>query len=141
MTLTITGVSTAKNKLDVKGYGGGYVFATHPKNYNELVISSGISTLVQQGQPSIVLSGVASQLLGVQLGVYDQVAAQDNTTNDTYQNVMFVPLQAFGLGVGREVTVKAEEHSELQQVYWTATHRIVAKVLDNAAYVRVSCAQ
>jgi hypothetical protein len=143
MTLSLTGVSGAKNKLDVKGYGnqGPYVFAIHPKNYNELIISSGITTLTQQGQPSIALSGVASNLLGVQLGVYDQVAAQDNTTSDTYQNVMFVNQQAFGLGVGREVTVKAEEHSELQQVYWTATHRIVSKVLDNAAYVRVSCAQ
>ena len=70
-----------------------------------------------------------------------QVAAQDNTTNDTYQNVMFVSQQAFGLASAREVTIKAEEHSELQQLYWTATHRIAAKVLDNKAWVRVSCAQ
>ena len=141
MTLTLTGVSKGKNALDVQGYGGGYVFAVHPKNYNELIISSGISTLVQQGVPNITLSGVASTLLGVQLGVYDQMAAQDNTTNDTYQNVMFVPQQAFALGVGREVTVKAEEHSELQQLYWTSTHRIVSKVLDNKAWCRISCAQ
>lgn len=143
MTLTLTGVSKPKNALDVQGYGnqGPYIFAIHPKNYNELIIASGISTLAQQGQPSITLSGVASQLLGVQLEVYDQVAAQDNTTNDTYQNIMFVNQQAFGLGVAREVTVKAEEHSELQQVYWTATHRIVSKVLDNKSWCRVSCAQ
>ncbi len=141
MTLTLTGVSKCKNALDVQGYGGGYVFAVHPKNYNELIIASGISTLVQQGRPEITLSGVASQLLGVQLGVYDQVAAQDNTTSDTYQNIMFVPQQAFALGVGREVTVQAEPHSELQQIYWTSTHRIVSKVLDNKAWCRISCAQ
>ncbi len=143
MTLTLTGVSKPKNALDVQGYGaqGPYIFALHPKNYNELIIASGISTLVQQGVPNITLSGVASMLLGTQLEVYDQVAAQDNTTNDTYQNIMFVNQQAFGLGVAREVTVKAEEHSELQQLYWTATHRIVGKVLDNKAWCRVSCAQ
>ena len=141
MTLTLTGVSKGKNALDVQGYGGGYVFALHPKNYNELIIASGISTLAQQGAPNITLSGQASQLLGVNLAVYDQVAAQDNTTNDTYQNIMFVPQQAFALGVGREVTVQAEPHSELQQIYWTSTHRIVSKVLDNKAWVRISCAQ
>lgn len=143
MTLTITGVSKAKNALDVDGYGpqGPYVFAVHPKNLNELIISSGISTFVQQGMPEITRNGIMSGLLGVNLAMYDQVYARTNTTNNTYQNVMFVPQQAFALGVGREVTVKAEEHSELQQVYWTSTHRIVAKVLDNNAWCRVSCAQ
>lgn len=143
MTLTLTGVSKAKNALDVQGYGnqGPYIFAVHPKNFNELLISSGLATLASTGSPNIYLAGSLSQLLGVTIAVYDQVYAQDNTTNDTYQNVMFVNQQAFGLGVAREVTVKAEEHSELQQVFWTATHRIVGKVLDNKAYCRVSCAQ
>ena len=142
MTLTLTGVSKPKNALDVQGYGaqGPYIFAVHPKNFNELLISSGLSTLAATGAPNIYLAGQLSSLLGVTLAVYDQVATQTNTTNNTNQNIMFVNQQAFGLGVGREVTVKAEEHSELQQVYWTATHRIVSKVLDNKAWCRVSCA-
>lgn len=143
MTLTLTGVSVAKKALDVQGYmpQAPYTFALHPKNYNELIIASGISTFVQQGMPEVTRSGLLAALLGVNLVQYDQVHAQTNTSNNTYRNVMFVNQQAFGLGVAREVTVKAEEHSELQQLYWTATHRIVGKVLDNNAIVRVSAAQ
>lgn len=143
MTQTLTSISKAKNALDVQGYGpqGPYIYAMHPKNYNEFIISSGISTYAQQGIPTVTTQGIINSFLGVQLVEYDQVAAQDNTTNDTYQNIMFVPNQAFALGVGREVTIKAEEHSELQQLYWTATHRIIAKVLDNKAWCRISAAQ
>lgn len=144
MTLTLTGVSTAKNLLDVQGYanyGYPYVLGLHPKNYNELVISSGISTFAQQGIPEITRTGILQSLLGVQLVQYDQVYAMDNTTNDTYQNILFVPQQTYGLAAAREFTVKAEEHSELQQLYYTATHRIKASILDNKSWVRLSCKQ
>ena len=77
----------------------------------------------------------------MQLVQYDQVKAQANTTNATYRNIMFVPQQAAGLAVSRDLTIKAEEHSELQQLYYTSTHRIAGKIIDNKGWVRISCAQ
>jgi hypothetical protein len=145
MTLTITGVATAKKQLINAGYGGfPMVFCVHPKNYMELVISSGIDKFTQQGVPEITRTGLLESLLGVQIVQTNKVKAQDNTTNDTYRNVMFVPGETFGLAASRDLTVKAEEHSELQQLYWTATHRIKGKVFDSGGVdsaVRVSCAQ
>jgi hypothetical protein len=140
MTLTIDGVSAAKTALDVEGYGGEgpYVFAIHPKAYNELIVDSGIEVFTQQGIPEVTRTGMLQTLLGVQLMQCTQVKHKDNTTNDTYRNIMFVPGRSFALASGRELTIAVEPHSELSQFYWVPSHRIAGKCKDEASIARVS---
>ncbi|NOJ28297.1 MAG: hypothetical protein DA330_09840, partial [Nitrososphaera sp.] len=102
MTLTLTGLAYADAKLKSVGFTQTPVFAHHPTNFAQLLVSTGLATFVQQGMPEITRTGLMETLLGITMIRTDNIHAQDNTTNDTYRNVLFIPGVTFMLASSRD---------------------------------------
>jgi hypothetical protein len=143
MTFNKEGIIYGLKALATQGYdtsAGNVVLILHPKAFAELLNDSDLSTFYQQGQSQITATGALSQLYGVQIVVSPNVTAQNNTTNDTYRNIMFVK-GAFGIATARDMSMEAQRRNEVQQVVISGTQRIAVKTLDEKQVVRISSAQ
>lgn len=144
MTLTRTGLFAAKRLIQQQGHDvrpGNLVLFIHPKAYQELMLQTDLNNYYQWASPDITARGVLEMIYGVELVVTDHVKAQDNTTNDTYRNVMTVKGIALGLASARDITFEAQRRNELQQILITANQRVKGAVIDETATARISTAQ
>ena len=129
--------------LATQGYNtsrGNVVCILHPKAFAELLADSNLATYYQQGNANITATGALSELYGVQIVVSPNTIAQNNTTNDTYRNLMFVK-GAFGIASARDMAMEAQRRNEVQQVIISGTQRVAVKTLDEKQVVRISSAQ
>jgi hypothetical protein len=144
MTFKREGLLAAKRLIAQQGHDvspGNLVLFMHPKAYQELMLDTNLGNFYQYARPDVTETGVLEQLYGVDIVIADQVKAQDNTTNDTYRNVLAVKGVAFGLASAREVAMEAQRRNELQQLIISGTHRIKSVVIDETASCRISSAQ
>jgi hypothetical protein len=141
ITFKREGLLAAKRLIAQQGYDvspGNLVLFLHPKAFQELMLDTNLTNFYQYTRPDITAVGALEQLYGVDIVVADQVRLQDNTTNDTYRNVMAVKGVAFGMGAARNVTVEAQRRNELQSVILSGTHRVKSVVIDEKASCRIS---
>lgn len=143
LTFKREGLLAAKRLIAQQGYDaspGNLVLFMHPKAFQELMLDTNLNNFYQYARPDITAVGVLEQLYGVDIVIADQVHLQDNTTNDTYRNVMAVKNVAFGMGSARNVMIEAQRRNELQQLLISGTHRVKSAVIDEKASCRVSSA-
>jgi hypothetical protein len=143
LTFKREGLLAAKRLIAQQGYDvspGNLVLFLHPKAFQELMLDTNLTNFYQYARPDITAVGVLERLYGVDIVIADQVHFQDNTTNDTYRNVMAVRGVAFGMGAARNVTVEAQRRNELQMLLLSGTHRIKSVVIEEKASARISSA-
>jgi hypothetical protein len=109
-----------------------------PKQYQELLLDTDITTYMQYARSEITATGILEQLYGVDIVVTDHIQTVDRTTNDSARAVMAVKGQAFGMASARDITMEASRRNELQQVFLTGTQRVKSVVLDEKATCRIS---
>jgi hypothetical protein len=140
-TMQREGVVAAKRLIQSQGYDvspGNLVLFLHPKQYQELLLDTDISTYMQYARSEITATGILEQLYGVDIVIADQIKTVDTTTNDTYRAVMALKGHSFGLASARDITMEASRRNELQQVFLTGTQRVKAAVLDEKSTCRIS---
>ena len=141
MTLTGVGLVHAKKKIAEQGYDvSDLVFLCDPKAYAELLTDSNISTFTQQGNAGITQKGQLEELYGISIVVSNNIVNQDNTTNDTLRNLLFVK-GAFGIASGRDLSMESQRDNAVQQVIISGTQRLAVKCIDEKQVCRVSTAQ
>lgn len=144
LTFKREGLLAAKRLIAQQGHDvspGNLVLFLHPKAYNELLLDANLASFYQYAKPEITALGLLEQLYGVDIVIADQVKAQDNTTNDTYRNVMAVKGATFGMASARDVTMEAQRRNEIQQIILSGTHRVKSVIIDESASCRISSAQ
>lgn len=141
MTLTGVGLVHAKKKIAEQGYDvSDLVFLCDPKAYAELLTDSNISTFTQQGNAGITQKGQLEELYGISIVVSNNIVNQNNSTNDTLRNILFVK-GAFGIASGRDLSMESQRDNAKQQVIISGTQRLAVKCIDEKQVCRVSTAQ
>ena len=144
LTFKREGLLAAKRLIAQRGYDvspGNLVVFMHPNAFQELMLDTNLNNFYQYARPDITSIGALEQLYGVDIVIADQVKAQDNTTNDTYRNVMAVKNVAFGMGAARSLSMEAQRRNEVQQIIISGTHRVKSVVIAEDASCRISSAQ
>lgn len=144
MTLDPSAVGKAVAYLRNKGYlKGGLrpVLFAHPTAVDQLIRDGDLVDFVQNSNDGITRSGVFPQLYGCDIVETNSVATMDNTTNDTYRNIMCVPGITFGSVAKRELNVKFHEIPEANQIGITANWRFKAGTVDADSFVQISTSQ
>lgn len=134
------GMAYLRNKGYLKGGVKPVLFA-HPTAVDQLIRDSDLTNYVQFSNDNITTSGVFPSLYGCDIVSTNSVAVKDNTTNDTYRNILCVPGITFGSASKRELNVKFHEIPEDNQIRVTANWRFKAGVVDASSMVRISSAQ
>ncbi|MCI0561655.1 MAG: hypothetical protein MN733_24465, partial [Nitrososphaera sp.] len=144
LTFKREGLLAAKRLIAQRGYDvspGNLVLFMHPKAFQELMLDTNLKEFYEYARPEITALGVLEQLYGVDVVIADQVKAQDNTTNDTFRNVMALKNVAFGMGAARSLSMEAQRRNEVQQIVISGTHRVKSVVIAEDATCRISSAQ
>lgn len=134
------GMAYLRNQGYLKGGVRPVLFA-HPTAVDQLIRDSDLVNYVQFSNDNITTSGVFPTLYGCDIVSTNSVATMDNTTNDTYRNILCVPGITFGSASKRELNVKFHEIPEDNQIRVTANWRFKAGVIDASSMVRISSAQ
>ena len=141
MTMTGKALVYGKKAISNQGYDtNDLVFLCDPKAYAELLTDSNISTFTQQGNAGITQKGQLEELYGVSIVVSTNVVAQNNTTNDTYRNILFKK-GAFGIASSRDLSMETQRDNAKQQVIISGTTRLAVKTIDEKQVCRISSAQ
>ena len=126
---------------------GNMVAFLHPKSLRELILDvttefwAGMD-VGGAGSPRLMNTamGVIENRLGVDIVATNQVHAQDNTTNDTFRNILAMK-GTIGLAVAAELQIEAQRRPDLSAVTIGARHRIKGAVIDETMTARMSSAQ
>jgi len=121
--------------------------ALHPKSLRELILDvtnefwAGMG-VDKSGSPRLMNTamGVIENRLGVDIVATNQVHAQDNTTSDTFRNVLAMK-GIIGLAVAADLQIEAQRRPDLSAVFIGARHRLKAAIIDETMTVRMSSAQ
>ncbi len=143
MTLKQEGVYAAKRLIETQGGDtspGQLVLFAHPKAVEELILDTAADFFTGQGALHSTALGVLENRLGVDIVVTNAVAAQDNTTNDTYRNILAIK-GSIGLAVAADLQIEAQRRPDLSAVKVGARHRIKGAVIDETMTCRISTAQ
>jgi len=135
-----TGLQKARRFLEQLGYSpapGNLVAVIAPRAYETLVASSGVTTFVQQGDPSISRLGRLEMYWGIDIVVSNELLVQNNS----YRNLVLVKGAAFALASQRDITIELQKIIKGQTIDVVGTHRIGVDELDKNAYVIVSSKQ
>jgi hypothetical protein len=124
---------------------GNMVAFLHPKALQELILDVTAEFWAGNfgGATSPLMNssmGVLEQRLGVDIVATNQVHAQDNTTNDTYRNVLAMK-GSIGLAVAADLQIEAQRRPDLSALYVGARHRLKGAVIDETMTCRMSSAQ
>lgn len=144
MTMDHTSVAVGLQHYETQGYDtsfGAIGLYLHPKALRELRTSSNLIRLVQEGDANITKSGRLTHLYGVELIPGTAVDTDDNTTNDVYNNVMFVKGHTFVLGSKRDLTIDMRKIPAQSAFDWAWSQRKNSTTFDATSFVRISSAQ
>lgn len=143
MTLKQEGIYAALDLIERQGGDtspGNAVAFLHPKAVRELILDTAADFFTGQQPLSHRALGVLENRLGIDIVPTNKVHAQDNTTNDTYRNVVMIK-GVIGLAVAADLQLEAQRRPELSAVKVAARHRLKAAVIDETMTCRVSSAQ
>ena len=144
MTLDPSAIGKGMAYLRTQGYlKGGVrpVIFAHPTAVDQLLRDSDISSYVQFSNDNITTSGIFPALYGCDIVATNSVATKDNTTNDTYRNIMCIPGITFGSASKRVLNVKFHVIPENNHIGVTANWRFKSGVIDASSMVRISSSQ
>ncbi|UVF62279.1 prohead protease [Nitrososphaeria virus YSH_462411] len=144
MTQDHTSIAVGLQHYENQGYDtsfGAIGYYLHPKAMRELRTSSNLIRLVQEGDANITKTGRLTHLYGVELIPGNAVDTDDNTTNDVYNNVMFVKGHTFALGSKRDLTIDMRKIPNESAFDWAWTQRKNSTTFDATSFVRISSAQ
>jgi hypothetical protein len=144
MTLDPSAIGKAMAYLRTQGYlKGGVrpVLFAHPTAVDQLIRDADLPNYVQFSNDNITTSGIFPTLYGCDIVSTNSVATKDNTTNDTYRNIMCIPGITFGSASKRVLNVKFHEIPENNQIGVTANWRFKSGVIDASSMVRISSSQ
>lgn len=144
MTQDHTSVAVGLQHYETQGYPtefGAIGYALHPKALRELRTSSNLVRLVQEGDANITKTGRLTHLYGVELIPTTALDTDDNTTNDVYNNVMFVKGHTFVLGSKRDLTIEMRKIPSTSAFDWAWSQRKNSTTFDATSFVRISSAQ
>ena len=144
MTLDPSAIGKAMAYLRNQGYlKGGVrpVLFAHPTAVDQLIRDSDLTNFTQFSNDAITRDGVFPTLFGCDIVSTNSIAAQDNTTNDTYRNIMCIPGITFGSASKRTLNVKFHEIPEANQIGVTANWRFKGGVIDASSMVQISSSQ
>jgi hypothetical protein len=134
----------ALQDLETSGYdtsfGNAYCML-HPKAMRELRGSTNLTTYIQQGDATITRTGQLTHLYGIELNNCTAVRAFDNTTNDTYRNVVGIKNSTFWLASHRDLRIDMLLQPESTSIDWGWSQRKNATAFDPASFIRISSAQ
>ncbi len=126
---------------------GNMVAFLHPKALQELILDVTTEFWAGAGgapasSPQLMNTsmGVLENRVGVDIVATNAVHAQDNTTNDTYRNVLMMK-GSIGLAVAADLQIEAQRRPDLSAVKVGARHRIKGAVIDETMTCRMSTAQ
>ena len=124
---------------------GNLVEFIHPKALAELIIDTTTEFWAgnQGGQTSTLMTssmGVLENRFGMDIVPTNQVAAKDNTTNDTLRHVMTIK-GVIGLAVAADLQIEAQRRPDLSALFVGARHRIKGAVIDETMTCRQSTGQ
>lgn len=142
-TLKQEGVYAAKRLIENQGGDtspGSMVLFAHPKAVEELILDTAADFFTGQNALHSTALGVLENRLGVDIVVTNAVTAQDNTTNDTYRNVLAMK-GSLGLAVAADLQIEAQRRPDLSAVKVGARHRIKGAVIDETMTARISTSQ
>jgi len=145
MTMKQEGLYAAKRLIESQGGDtspGNMVFFAHPKAIEELILDTAADFFTgDRGNPlhSTAL-GLLENRLGVDIVVTNAVNATDNTTNDTYRNILAMK-GSIGLAVAADLQIEAQRRPDLSAIKVGARHRIKGAVIDETMTARISTAQ
>jgi hypothetical protein len=121
--------------------------ALHPKSLRELILDVTTEFWAGMGPNNAgsnrlmnTAMGVIENRLGLDIVATNHVHAQDNTTNDTYRNVLAMK-GVIGLAVAAELQIEAQRRPDLSAVKVGARHRLKGAVIDETMTARMSAAQ
>lgn len=143
MTMRQEGIYAALDLIERQGGDtspGNCVAFLHPKAVRELILDTAADFFTGQQPLSHRALGVLENRLGIDIVPTNKVAAQDNTTNDTFRNVLIVK-GSIGLAVAADLQLEAQRRPDLSAVKVAARHRIKAAVIDETMTTRISSAQ
>lgn len=144
MTLDPSAVGKAMAYLRNQGYlkgGARPVLFAHPTAVDQLIRDADLPNYVQFSNSNITTSGIFPTLYGCDIVSTNSVATMDNTTNDTYRNIMCVPGITFGSASKRVLKVQYHDIPEDNQIRVTANWRFKAGVIDASSMVQISTSQ
>ena len=144
MTQDHTSIAVGLQHYEDQGYDtsfGAIGYFLHPKAMRELRTSSNLVRLVQEGDANITKTGRLTHLYGVELIPGNAVDTDNNTTNDVYNNVMFVKGHTFALGSKRDLTIDMRKIPAQSAYDWAWSQRKNSTTFDATSFVRISSAQ
>ena len=136
-----TGIAVGREYLENQGYlRGGIkpVCFLHPRQWRELITSSGVTSLATRSAPDIWLKAELEQFMGVQLVVTNAIFKETTQTVPALDAIMCIPKHSYGIAVKRDVTVKMHEIREDNEVRINTTWRTKTGVIDSSSIVRIS---
>jgi len=123
---------------------GNMVAFLHPKALQELILDTTAEFWTKsEGSTTALHStalGVLENRLGTDIVATNAVAAQDNTTVDTYRNILCMK-GSIGLAVAAELQIEAQRRPDLSAVKVGARHRIKGAIIDETMTARMSTVQ
>ena len=121
--------------------------ALHPKPLKELILDVTTEFWAGMGPNNAgsnammnTAMGVIENRLGVDIVATNQVHAQDNTTTDTFRNVLAMK-GVIGLAVAAELQIEAQRRPDLSAVKVGARHRLKGAIIDETMTARMSTIQ
>ncbi len=144
MTLDPSAIGIGMAYLRKQGYlkgGQRPVIFAHPTAVDQLIRDNDLSSFTQFSNDGITRDGIFPRLYGCDIVPTASVATMDNTTNDTYRNIMCVPGITFGSASKRILNVKFHEIPEDNQIGVTANWRFKSGVIDASSMVQISTSQ
>lgn len=143
MTMKQEGIYAALDLIERQGGDtspGNVVAFLHPKAIRELILDTAADFFTGQNPLTMRALGVLENRLGIDIVPTNVVHAQDNTTNDTYRNIVMVK-GSIGLAVAADLQLEAQRRPDLSAVKVGARYRAKAAVIDETMTCRVSSAQ
>jgi hypothetical protein len=134
------GMAYLRNQGYLKGGARPVLFA-HPTAVDQLIRDSDLTNFTQFSNDAITRDGIFPTLFGCDIVPTNSVATMDNTTNDTYRNIMCIPGITFGSASKRTLNVKFHEIPEDNQIGVTANWRFKSGVIDASSMVQISSSQ
>ena len=121
--------------------------AIHPKPLKELILDVTSEFWAGMGPNNAgsnrlmnTAMGVIENRLGIDIVATNHVQAKDNTTNDTYRNILAMK-GVIGLAVAAELQIEAQRRPDLSAVKVGARHRLKGAFIDETMTCRMSTAQ
>ncbi|MEM2234104.1 MAG: phage major capsid protein [Nitrososphaerota archaeon] len=135
----VEAIQTLKSKVKFALNSGDIVVLVHPKQYESLLKDPEVREVMRFGGEEPKQEGRIPMLAGARIVETDLVPSNyDPTTGNTdYTAILFVDGYSVGFAAKRDLRIEQERVPRERKVYYVATMRVGAKVLDPNSVVHL----